>query len=161
MRLALTRVVAVILALVLAACASLALRNPPRIEVVGVALDRVEGADAFFRVDLLLTNRLAEDVVVDELQGKLSIEGENIAQAALANAPVRIPANGSAPAEMTAHTGMDAVLRAVAQAMRSGATILAPGARPVLHYRIEGSARLAGGARFPFTRSGELGERQP
>jgi hypothetical protein len=139
MRLALTRVVAVILALVLAACASLALRNPPRIDVVGVALDRVEGADAFFRVDLLLTNRLAEDVVVDELQGKLSIEGENIAQAALANAPVRIPANGSAPAEMTAHTGMDAVL----------------------HYRIEGSARLAGGARFPFTRSGELGERQP
>src|SRR5579864_7326309 len=156
---ALGRVVVLAFTLVLAACASLALRNPPRIDVVGVSLDRVEGADAFFRVDVLLTNQIADDVVIDALQGTLSIEGVNVAQAALA-APVRIPANGSAHAEMTAHTGMDAVLRAAAEAMRHGAMIVAPGARPVLHYTIEGSATLAGGARLPFTRSGELGERR-
>jgi hypothetical protein len=149
------------LALTLSACASLALRNPPRIDVVGVSLDRVEGADAYFRIDVMLTNRVADDVVIDALQGTLSIEGVNVAQAALANAPVRIPADGSTHAEMTAHTGMDAVLRAVAEAMRHGAMIVAPGARPVLHYTIEGSATLAGGARLPFARSGVLGERRP
>lgn len=161
MNVASTRVAALAFALFLAACASLVLRNPPRIDVVGVSLDRVVGADAFFRVDLLLTNPAAEEVVIDGLQGTLSIEGENIAQATLANAPVRIPASGSAPAEMSAHAGMDAVLRAVTEAMRRGATIVAPGAHPVLHYAIEGSATLAGGARFPFIRSGELGERRP
>ena len=148
-------------ALILAACASLALRNPPRIEVVGVSLDRVEGADAYFRIDVTLTNQVADDVVIDALQGTLSIEGVSVAQAALANAPVRIPADGSTHAEMTAHTGMDAVLRAVEEAMRHGAMIVAPGARPVLHYTIEGSATLAGGARLPFARSGVLGERRP
>ncbi len=147
-------------ALTLSACASLALRNPPRIDVVGVSLDRVEGADAYFRVDVMLTNQVADDVVIDALQGRLSIEGVNVAQAALA-APVRIPANGSAHAEMTAHTGMDAVLRAAAEAMRHGAMAGTPGARPVLHYTLEGSATLAGGARLPFTRSGELGEGRP
>ena len=157
---ALGRVVFLAFALLLAACASLALRNPPRIDVLAVSLDRVEGADAFFRIDVLLTNQVANDVVIDALQGTLSIEGVNVAQAALANAPVRIPANGSAHAEMTAHTGMDAVLRAAAEAMRHGAMIVAPGARPVLHYTIEGSATLAGGARLPFTRSGELGDRR-
>ena len=155
------RVLVVALALVLAACASLALRNPPRIDVASVSLDRVEGADAYFRVDVMLTNQAGDDLVIDALQGTLSIEGENVAQAALAHAPVRIPANASAHADMTAHTGMDAVLRAVAQAMRHGAMIVAPGARPVLHYTLEGSATLAGGVRLPFTRSGELGERRP
>ncbi len=80
--------------------------------------------------------------MVDALQGRLAIEGENIAQAALASSPVRIPAHGTARAEMVAHTGMDAVLRAVAAAMRRGATIVAPGARPTLRYAVEGSATL-------------------
>jgi hypothetical protein len=30
----------------------------------------------------------------------------------------------------------------------------------VLHYSLQGSATLAGGGRFPFSKSGELGERQ-
>jgi hypothetical protein len=59
---------------------------------------------------------------------------------------------------MLAHTGMDAMLRAVAAAMRRGATIVAPGARPTLRYSIEGSATLGGGYRMPFSRSGEIGE---
>jgi hypothetical protein len=160
MRPAHVRLALLALALTLSACASLALRNPPRIDVVGVSLDRVEGADAYFRIDVMLTNRVTDDVVIDALQGTLSIEGVNVAQAALA-APVRVPANGSAYAEMTAHTGMDAVLRAAAEAMRHGAMVGTPGARPVLHYTLEGSATLAGGARLPFTRSGELGERRP
>jgi hypothetical protein len=148
-------------ALALAACASLALRNPPRIEVIGVTLDRVEGADAYFTVDVMLTSQGPDDVVINALQGTLSIEDENVAQAALVEAPVRIPGNGIASAKMMAHTGMDAVLRAVAAAMRRGGMMLAPGAGPALHYTIEGSATLAGGGRLPFRRSGEIGERKP
>ncbi|HEX6136577.1 MAG TPA: hypothetical protein VF059_02910 [Casimicrobiaceae bacterium] len=155
----LRRLVPLAFALVVAACASLALRDPPRIDVVGVRLDRVVGADAWFSIDVTLTNQVDEEIVVNALQGTLAIEGENIADASLVSAPVRLPAKGSASAEMSAHTGMDAVLRLAAAAIRRGAANAQPGARPTLRYTIEGSATLAGGVRVPFRRSGELGER--
>jgi len=147
------------LGLIVAGCAALTLRDPPRIDIVDVRLDRVVGPDAYFSVEVALTNRADRELVVDALQGTLAIEGENIAQAALAGPPVRLAANGTARAEMKAHAGMDAVLRAIAAAMRRGAMILGPGERPALRYTIEGSATFAGGGRVPFRRSGELGER--
>ena len=153
------RVAALVLTLFVVACAALTLRDPPRIDIVDVRLDRVVGPDAYFSVEVTLTNRADRDLVVDALQGTLAIEGESIADASLVTAPVHLPAKGSASAEMSAHTGMDAVLRAAAAAMRRGAANAQPGARPTLRYTIEGSATLAGGARVPFRRSGELGER--
>jgi hypothetical protein len=141
------------------ACASFPLRDPPRIEILAVSLDRVEGPDAYFTIAATVANPRSDDMVIDALRGTLAIEGETIAAAALVTAPLRVPGNGSASAELAAHAGMDAVLRAVAAAMRRGATIVAPGAKPMLHYTIEGSATLAGGARVPFRRSGQLGER--
>ena len=151
--------VAIVLAM-LAACASVALRNPPRLDVAAVALDRVEGPDAYFTVDIVLTNRVDQPIEIDALDGQLQIEGEQVAHAKLVDGPVRLPANGTASAQMSARTGMDAVLRAVATAMRRGATLLAPGSQPVLRYTLQGSATVAGGGRFPFSKSGELGERQ-
>lgn len=142
----------------LAACASLPPRNPPRVDVVAVALERVEGPRAFFAITLQLTNDGDADIVIDALQGTLAIEGEGVAQAALATAPVRVPAHGTARAEMQAQTGMDALLRAIAAAMHRGSTLVAPGARPTLRYSIAGSATLGGGYRLPFTREGEIGE---
>ena len=148
-----------LLALVaLAACGSLPPRNPPRVDVVTVQLERIDGPDVFFGVTLQLANDGADDLVIDALQGVLAIEGEGVAQAALDAPPVRVPAHGSARALMLAHTGMDAMLRAVAAARRRGATIVAPGARPTLRYSIAGSATLGGGYRMPFSRSGEIGE---
>lgn len=146
--------------LTLAACATVALRNPPRLDVTSVSLDHVDGPDAYFTVDVALTNRVDQPIAIDALDATLSIEGEEVAQAKLANGPVQLPASGTASAQMTARTGMDAVLRAIAAAMRRGATLLAPGAHPVLHYTLQGSATLAGGGRFPFSKSGELGERK-
>jgi hypothetical protein len=139
------------------ACAPMMLRNPPRIDIVGVQLDRIEGHDAYFVASVALTNEHDDEIVIDALQGSLAIEGESVAQAALASPPVRIPAHGTARAEMFARTGMDAVLRAVAAAMRRGATVVAPGARPTLRYTIEGTATLAGGLRLPFAKGGEIG----
>jgi hypothetical protein len=153
------RVLAISLAaVVLAGCASLPPRVPPRIDVVAVALERIEGPRAFFGVTLQLTNDGDSDIVIDALQGALSIEGESVAQAALASPPVRVPAHGTARAEMAAQTGMDAMLRAIAAAMRRGATLVAPGSRPTLRYSIAGTATLGGGYRLPFSRAGEIGE---
>ena len=101
-------------------------------------------------MSLQLTNEDDDDIVIDALQGTLAIEGENVAQAALdfaagtgSRARHRARGNG-------AHTGMDAMLRAVAAAMRRGATIVAPGARPTLRYSIEAArrSRAAIGCRF-------------
>ncbi len=152
------RAIAVLLVVAIAACASLPPRNPPRVDVVGVALERVEGPQAFFGITLQLTNDGDSDIVIDALQATLAIEGESVAQAALATPPVRVPARGSTRAELGAQTGMDAMLRAIAAAMRRGSTLVAPGARPTLRYSIAGSATLGGGYRLPFSRDGEIGE---
>jgi hypothetical protein len=146
--------------LALAGCASLPVMNPPHIEIDAVSLDRVEGADAYFTIAATVANPRSDDMVIEALRGSLAIEGETIAQAMLVTAPLRVPGKGRASAALAAHAGMDAVLRAVAAAMRRGATLVAPGEKPTLRYTIEGTATLAGGARVPFRRSGELGERK-
>jgi len=155
------RAMLVAFALALASCATVALRNPPHVDVTGVALDRVEGPDAYFTVDLAFANRADEAIVIDALDGTLAIEGEAVAKARLVDGPVHLAPLGTASAQMSAQTRMDAVLRAVMSAMRQGATLLTPGARPVLHYTLTGTAMLAGGGRFAFSKSGELGERAP
>jgi hypothetical protein len=153
----LVRVLTLLVIAAFAGCASIAPRNPPRIDVVAVELERIEGPQAFFGVTLQLTNDGDDDLVISAMQGALAIEGENIAQAALASAPVRVPAHGTSRAQLSAQTGMDAMLRAIAAAMRRGATLVAPGARPTLRYSITGSVTLRGGYRLPFSRAGEIG----
>jgi hypothetical protein len=149
-----------LLVLLLAACASVPLRNPPRLDVVGVQIERVEGPDAFYTVTVAVTNDRDDEVVIDALQAQLAIEGETVAQATLASPPLRVPAHGSVRADLAAHSGMDAVLRAAANAMRRGIATLGPGMRPSLRYSVEGTATL-GGVRLPFARSGDIGERAP
>jgi len=148
----------VLVATALAACVALPPRTAPRIDVVGVALDRVEGANAYFTIATMLANDGSEDLVIRALEGRLSIEGEEVATAMLASLPVRVPAHGSARAELTSRIGMDALLRAVAAAMRRGASNVAPGARPTLRYAIDGAATLENGYRVRFARDGEIGE---
>jgi LEA14-like dessication related protein len=153
----LVRMLAILAIAAFAGCASVAPRNPPRIDVVAVELERVDGPQVFFGLTLQLTNDGDDDIVISAMQGALAIEGENIAQAALASAPVRVPAHGTSRAQLSAQTGMDAMLRAIAAAMRRGATLVAPGARPTLRYSITGSATLGSGYRLPFSRAGEIG----
>lgn len=151
------RWLAIAAASLLAACATLAPGHPPRIEVVGVSLDRVVGADAFFSVSVTVANPDDREVVVDALDARLSIEGQPVANGEL-KAPVRVPAHGSAEAQFAARAAMDSVLLAVAKAMQRGAAANPPAAGPPsLHYAIEGRARFAGGATLPFSRSGDMG----
>jgi LEA14-like dessication related protein len=144
-------------ALLLCACAALGPRiTPPGIAVLDVRLDRIEGTEAWFVATAELTNPNADPLAVDTLDATLSIEGEVVSTAALA-APARIPPGGSARADIVARTGVDAILRAVASAMRRPAS--GAGLSPNLHYVLEGSARLANGFSVPFRRSGEVGSR--
>ena len=148
---------AIVALAILNGCGALPPRNPPRVDVVGVELTRVEGPTAYFAVTLQLANDGDDVLVIEAMQGALAIESETIAEAALASAPIRVPAHGTARAELVAQTGMDAMLRAIAAAMRRGATLVAPGGRPSLRYSITGSATLGGGYRLPFSRTGEIG----
>ena len=122
------------LALGVASCATFGPRiAPPTVTVNDVALQSLDGAQARFVAGVTLSNPNDRDVAVDALDATLSIEGEPVATAALV-APVTMPANGKADAQIVARTGMDAILRAVAATMRRLGT---PG--------------------VPFRRSGELG----
>jgi LEA14-like dessication related protein len=152
-------VVVALLALATGACATFGPRiTPPTVTVDDVRLDRLEGATAFFVASVRLDNPNDRDLSVESLDAALTIEGETVATAALA-APVALPARGSAPAEITARTGVDAILRAVANAMRRFGTGAPEAPSPSLHYALEGRARLANGLQIPFRRAGELGSR--
>jgi LEA14-like dessication related protein len=147
------------LLLIVAACANFGPRiDPPKVNVVDVRLDRIEGADAWFVAHVILDNPNDREVAVDSLDATLAIEGEAVATASLTN-PVRLPAHGSAPAEIAARTGVDAILRAVANAMRRLGDGAPLGVSPSLHYSLEGQAKLANGLQIPFRRTGELGAR--
>jgi LEA14-like dessication related protein len=141
----------------LAGCATLGPRiEPPGVTVEGVRLDRMESVDAWFVAAVRLSNPNDRDVTVERLDASLRIEGQPVATAALV-APVTVPAHASAPASIRARTGMDAVLRANAAAMRRGE---GTSAVPSLRYELAGEAKLAGGLAVPFRRSGEVGNRK-
>ena len=143
--------------LALTACAGLGQRlEAPKVEVVGVRLDSVQDARATFGVIVDLTNPNPQPLDVQAFEAALAIEGEVVATASLV-APVKVPANGSARAELAAQAGVDVLVRAAIAAMRRGA-VTVPGRAPSLNYAIEGSAVFNGGLRVPFAKRGELGQ---
>ena len=152
------RLALAVFAVLVASCATFGPRiAAPTVTVNDVALESLDGAQARFVAGVTLSNPNDREVAVDALDATLSIEGEPVATANLV-APVTMPANGKADARIVARTGIDAILRAVAAAMRRLGTPGAPfTTSPALHYVIEGNARFVGGLQVPFRRSGELG----
>jgi LEA14-like dessication related protein len=147
-----------LLVAVLVGCAAFGPRiDAPRVSVVDVRLDRIQGPDVYFVAGVELANPNPRPIEVAAIDATLSIEDQTVATARLM-APVEIPAGGTSSAEIAARTGMDALLRAVANAMRRAGGG-PPGTAPTLRYEIAGSARLAGGLQVPFRRSSELGTR--
>ncbi|HEY5863720.1 MAG TPA: LEA type 2 family protein, partial [Casimicrobiaceae bacterium] len=92
-------------ALIVAGCAGLGQRiAAPKVDVVGVRLDRVQDARAHFGVTVELANPNPQPINVEGFDAALAVEGEVVATATLV-APVRVPANGTARAELAAQTG--------------------------------------------------------
>ena len=148
---------AVALLMLLAACAALGPRiEPPKVTAIGVRLDRLEQASAFLAITVELANPNANDIDVTGFDATVSIEGEPVVTAML-TVPVRVPAASTAKAELDARTGVDAVLRAAAAAIRRGAAS-PPERTPSLRYSIEGVAIVNGTLRVPFARTGDLGQ---
>ena len=147
------------LALLVVACAAVGPRiTPPTVTVADVRLDRLEGVDAWFVAAVTLDNPNDRELAVESLDATLAIEDEVVATAGL-TAPVTLPAKGSAPAEIAARTGVDAILRAVANAMRRIGSGAGASPSPSLRYALEGRAKLANGLQVPFRRTGEVGSR--
>ena len=142
--------------LLLAACAAMGPRlASPKVTVMEVRVLKLDGAQVVLGASVELSNPNPTDVDIQGLDAALTIEDEPVATAALVS-PVRVPAGGTATAELSATTGVDALMRAAAIAIRRGA-VTPPGRAPTLRYAIEGIALFNGGLRVPFRRGGELG----
>jgi LEA14-like dessication related protein len=154
------RFVAALLITVCVACVSTAPRvEPPKLTSITVRLDRLERAQAFFAIGVELANPNATDIEVTGFDATLSIENEPVATAVLA-LPARIPPGATAAVELNASTGVEALLRIAAAAIRRGAAS-PPDRAPSLRYSIDGAALINGTLRVPFARSGELGHPMP
>jgi LEA14-like dessication related protein len=145
-----------VLCMLLTACAAMGPRLvSPKVIVMEVRVLQLDGAQALLGATVELMNPNPTDVDIQGLDAALTIEDEPVATAALVS-PVRVPAGGTAMAELSARAGVDALMRAAAAAMRRGA-VVPLGRAPTLHYAIEGVALFNGGLRVPFRRGGELG----
>jgi LEA14-like dessication related protein len=154
MRVPRSRFPVVLLAMLVAACASMARLEPPTVEGAEVRLDRIDGASAYFGITVELANPNAAPLTLDTLDVGLAIEDEVVARVELA-APLTLPPNGRASAELAAQTRMDAILRAVGAGMLRGYGGPS-GQAPTLRYAIQGVGTLRGGQRLMFARRGEL-----
>ena len=141
--------IALMLALALAACASLAPRlEAPKIVASSVRVVSVGLPDVRLAVELTLANPNAVDIALD---ARVSLEGEHVAAATL-DRPVTLPANGEARVALSARGDAAAALASLGRALGAG--------RP-LRYEIAGEARLADGTRLPFLRRGDTSGGRP
>ncbi len=142
-----------VLALVLAACASVPRLEAPKVVATELRVDRLTGVEALFTVTLTLANPNDRDIQVDAIDAAVRIEDVPVGVARLA-APVRLAARGEAPVALAVRAGIaDALLAAAAVARRverAGATA------PTARYAVTGTAVLDGGLSLPFSRSGEF-----
>jgi len=148
-----TRTLALIALLVVAACATTTRLEAPRVTVARVSIDRFTGANAQFSVVVNLTNPNDREIAVDAIAAELKIENVAVGTARLAS-PVRLPARGETQATLAAQTDLASSLRAAAEIARRLESLA--GAPPAVRYAVSGQATLDGGSVIPFSRSGEF-----
>lgn len=136
---------AVVLALLISACATLVRLDPP--EVVALAVHNVEIRLPTIRVEAVMTLRNPNpvDVSIAALDVGLEIGGERAGTMKLVS-PATLPSRGTASVELVAVGDAALALTGVGRALGSG--------RP-LDYALRGTLVLADGRRFPFERRGQ------
>jgi LEA14-like dessication related protein len=144
---------ALLAALLLAACAAMRPLEPPKVAVTQVEMDRLTAVDARFNIMVRITNPNDREVAVDAIVADLLIENVPIGRAVL-TAPVRLPARGETTASMAARADYAASLRASAEIARHLGEQGNAGSH--VHFAVSGQATLDGGTTIPFSRSGEF-----
>jgi LEA14-like dessication related protein len=139
--------------LALAACATTARLEAPKVTVDRVRIDRMTAADTQFTLVVGIANPNDREIMVDAIDADLRIEEVPVGTAHLA-APVRLPPRGQTSASLVVRTGLSAALRAAAEVARRAET--QRGVASTVRYAVSGTATLDGGRAIPFARSGEF-----
>ena len=139
------RASAAIALLLAAACATFRPASP---EVVAATVRFVEVRlpSVRFDVELELRNPNRFEISVAAIDAELTVAGERAGDARLA-APVALPAGGASTLTIEARGDAAAALAGLGRALGGG--------RP-LDYQLRGAIVLADGARFPFSRGGQV-----
>ncbi|MEO8509069.1 MAG: LEA type 2 family protein [Betaproteobacteria bacterium] len=139
--------------LALAACATTAGLEAPKVTVDRVRIDRMTAADTQFTLVVGIVNPNDREIMVEAIDADLRIEEVPVGTAHLA-APVRLPPRGQTSASLIVRTGLSAALRAAAEAARRAEALR--GTTPTVRYAVSGTAAVDGGRVIPFARSGEF-----
>ena len=139
--------------LALAACATMAGLEAPKVTVDRVRIDRMTAADTQFTLVVGIANPNDREIMLDAIDADLRIEEVPVGTAHLA-APVRLPPRGQTSASLVVRTGLSAALRAAAEVARRAET--QRGTTPTVRYAVSGTAAVDGGRVIPFARSGEF-----
>jgi LEA14-like dessication related protein len=133
-------------ALLLAACGVLPTKPlPPKVELIGVRVGRLQLTDMKLQLALDVHNPNAYALSVASIDADIVVNGARLASASLP-APVTLQAAGATRVELDLRTEVDKLI---------GVLDRAPGSGP-LAYEITGTAVVQDGLRLPFVRRGEL-----
>ena len=139
-----------IVALVLAACATVPRLAPPEVRSAQARVVVLDFPRVRIGVDLSVFNPNARAIALNGLDVELNVEGIPVARTSLA-APVELAPLDTTQVALDASGHLGAALASVARSLDSG--------NRGLRYEITGTALLADGTRFPFRRSGVLAYR--
>lgn len=140
------RIVALALALLLAACATV-VSKPPAVSLAGVGLESISLFEQRYVLQLRVTNPNDRDIPVDGLAFEVELNGMHFASG-VSNQAVTIPRLGEALLEVRATSNLASFMRQWRD--------LEKGGRSGLDYRIKGSLRVSGYGAVPFDHKGEV-----
>ncbi|MFO1415534.1 MAG: LEA type 2 family protein [Burkholderiales bacterium] len=137
----------------LALCAGIACAQNATVNVASVRIDRVTSTEADFAVTLVVENKDANELSMDDARAELKVEDVNVGRAKLTE-PLRVPPGGKGTARLVAHADWNAALRIAFQAAKRAEAD--PATDPSVRYTVSGVAYVFGGLPVPFSRNGEF-----
>lgn len=140
------RIFALVLALLLAACAPV-ISKPPAVTLAGVDLESIGLFEQRYVLQLRVTNPNDSDIPVEGVSFDIELNGMHFATG-VSNAAVTVPRLGEALLEVKATSNLASFMRQLRDQRKDG--------RDGLDYRIKGNLRVPGHGALPFERKGEL-----
>jgi len=142
--------VPVILALLLAGCASLFwMGEKPNVEIVSIMPKEIRLLEQTFLMELRIQNPTDTDLDINGMAFELEINGQPFAKG-VSNQSVKVERLSTKIVEVEAYTGLTSILRQLSEAKKGG---YASGFK----YRLKGSVYVGSPSiRIPFDEAGEF-----